>query len=96
MNSHRFKQKPTFRTFLDQIPVVDKSRDAFPYALSQTANLRRSNGRYANSLTQSRTKPIANTRISVATTNSLSDHCKRFNGRPLTHFTHPHRPIAAG
>ena len=71
MNSHRFKQKQTFRTFLDQIPVVDKSRDALSYGLSQTANLRRTNGRYANSLTKSHANSIAGTRTSRSVTDSV-------------------------
>jgi len=77
MNSHRFKQQQTFRTFLDQIPVVDKSRDAFSYALSQSANLRRSNGRYANSLAKSHAISIASTRTSRPVTIFVSNS-KRF------------------
>ena len=75
MNSHQFKQKQTFWTFLDQISVVDKSRDAFSYALSQSANLRRSNGRYANSLTQSHANSIASTRTSRPVTNASNSKC---------------------
>ena len=78
MNSHRFKQKQTFRTFLDQIPVVDKSRDAFPYALPQNCQLA-TNYRTVRELTpEIARESIAGTRTTRSVTISIASNVSVF------------------